>query len=67
MDNVQKVIALIDNGHGLSDLTNYNIIINILIRVSPVGIETGYGLAGWGSILGMCKGFFCIPQRPDRL
>jgi hypothetical protein len=46
---------------------NCNIIINILIIVCSVGIATIYRLAGWGSILGTGKRFFCIPQGSDRL
>jgi hypothetical protein len=37
------------------------------IRDSSVGIATGYGLDGRGSISGGGKRFFCTPQHPDRL
>jgi hypothetical protein len=36
-------------------------------RDSSVGITTGYGLDGLGSVLGMRKRLFFSPQRPDRL
>jgi hypothetical protein len=36
-------------------------------RDSSVGIETGYGLDGLGSIPGRSKRDFFTPQRPDRL
>jgi hypothetical protein len=36
-------------------------------RDSSVGIPTGYGLDGWGSLPGRGKRFFSTPQSPDRL
>jgi hypothetical protein len=36
-------------------------------RDRSVGITTGYGLDGRGSISGRVKRFFSTPQRPDRL
>jgi hypothetical protein len=36
-------------------------------RDSSVGIATGYGPEGWGSISGMDKRIFSTPHRPDRL
>jgi hypothetical protein len=35
-------------------------------RHSSVGIATGYGLDGRGSIPNKAKGFLSSPQRPDR-
>jgi hypothetical protein len=36
-------------------------------RDSSVGISTGYGMDGWGSILESGKRFFSILQRPDSI
>jgi hypothetical protein len=41
--------------------------VNFRGRDNSVGIETGYGLGGRGSIPGRSKILFCTTQRPNRL
>jgi hypothetical protein len=70
--NNQKVVPLLNStprckyewegGGGFHKHVN---LIFALIRVSSVGIATGYGLDGWGSILGESKNLFSSPQLSD--
>jgi hypothetical protein len=39
---------------------------NIVSQDSSVGIATGYGLVGWGSILGGGTTLFSFSQRPGQ-
>jgi hypothetical protein len=43
------------------------VIYMFISRDSPVGIATGYGLDGRGSIPSRGKRFLCSPRSPDRL
>jgi hypothetical protein len=50
-----------------SDLHNWVQKNFVFLPYILVGIATGYGLDGQGSIPGRCKRFFSSSQRPDRL